>query len=75
MERHTGGKASYRASEGKRVLIPYRGPVKETIEEVLGGLRSACTYVGARQLKELSKRTTFLRVNHQLNTSLNEYED
>jgi len=75
MEIHSGGKANYRASEGKRVLMPYRGEVKNTIEEILGGLRSTCTYVGARRLKELSKRTTFLLVNRQLNTSLNHYED
>lgn len=74
MELHSGGKAAYRAAEGKRVLIPYRGNVKATIEEIVGGLRSACTYVGARRLKELSKRTTFLLVNRQLNTSLNDYE-
>lgn len=71
MEIHAGGKASYRASEGKRVLLPYRGEVRNTIEEILGGLRSTCTYVGARRLKELSKRTTFLLVSRQLNTSLN----
>lgn len=75
MEIHNGGKANYRASEGKRVLMPYRGNVQDTIEEILGGLRSTCTYVGARRLKELSKRTTFLLVNRQLNTSLNQYED
>lgn len=74
MELHTGGKAPYRAAEGKKVLVPYRGRVHTTIEEILGGLRSACTYVGARRLKELSKRTTFLLVNRQLNTSLNNYE-
>ena len=68
MEKHAGGKASYRASEGKEVLLPYRGPVQNTLEEILGGLRSACTYVGARKLKELSKRTTFILVNHQINT-------
>ncbi|TSC71467.1 MAG: GMP reductase, partial [Parcubacteria group bacterium Gr01-1014_48] len=68
MEKHAGGKASYRASEGKEVLLPYRGPVHNTLEEILGGLRSACTYVGARKLKELSKRTTFILVNRQINT-------
>lgn len=68
MERHNGGVASYRAAEGKEVLIPYRGPIQNTIENILGGLRSACTYVGARRLKELSKRTTFILVNRQLNT-------
>lgn len=68
MEKHHGGVASYRAPEGKTVRIPYRGKVKDTIEDILGGLRSACTYVGARRLKELSKRTTFVLVHNQLNT-------
>ena len=68
MEKHSGGVAEYRASEGKTVTVPYRGDVTVTIREILGGLRSACTYVGARRLKELSKRTTFVRVTEQLNT-------
>ena len=67
MEKHSGGVANYRAAEGKEVLLPYRGEVKNTIEEILGGLRSACTYVGAKRLKELPKRTTFIRVHNQLN--------
>lgn len=67
MEKYSGGVAEYRASEGKTVTVPYRGPVVETIKDLLGGLRSACTYVGAAQLKELTKRTTFVRVAEQHN--------
>jgi GMP reductase len=67
MDLHAGGVAGYRAAEGKEVLVPYRGPVAQTVQEILGGVRSACTYVGARQLKELSKRTSFVRVTQQLN--------
>ncbi|MDR2173710.1 MAG: GMP reductase [Burkholderiales bacterium] len=67
MDKYAGGVAAYRAAEGKEVLIPYRGPVENTAQEILGGVRSACTYVGARQLRELSKRTTFIRVTQQLN--------
>lgn len=67
MERHHGSVADYRASEGRSVNVPYRGPIKNTILDVLGGIRSACTYVGAHRLKELSKRTTFIRVTRQLN--------
>ena len=74
MDLHNGGVANYRASEGKTVEIPYRGDVSRTLQDILGGLRSACTYVGAGELKELSKRTTFVRVNQQLNNSLNTYE-
>ncbi|MCB0847940.1 MAG: IMP dehydrogenase, partial [Bacteroidetes bacterium] len=68
MEKHAGGVANYRASEGKTVKIPYRGPVENTLQDILGGVRSTCTYVGARQLKELTKRTTFIRVQEQHNT-------
>ena len=67
MEKHAGGVADYRASEGKSVTVQYRGPVTNTMKEILGGLRSSCTYVGASKLKELSKRTTFIRVTQQIN--------
>ncbi|MES2536541.1 MAG: GMP reductase [Pseudomonadota bacterium] len=67
MEKYAGGVARYRASEGKEVLIDYRGPVADTLQDILGGVRSACTYVGAHKLKELTKRTTFIRVTQQLN--------
>lgn len=67
MQKHAGGVAEYRASEGKTVQLPYRGDVRDTLQDILGGLRSACTYVGATKLKELSKRTTFIRVTQQIN--------
>jgi GMP reductase len=67
MEKHIGGVAEYRASEGKTVNIKYRGPVADTVQDILGGLRSTCTYVGAKRLKELTKRTTFIRVQEQHN--------
>ena len=67
MDKHAGGVAQYRASEGKSVLLDYRGSVENTLQDILGGIRSACTYVGARRLKELSKRTTFIRVSRQTN--------
>jgi GMP reductase len=62
MEKYAGGVAEYRASEGREVLVELRGPVADTVQEILGGVRSACTYVGARKLRELTKRTTFVRV-------------
>jgi GMP reductase len=68
MEKHVGKVAEYRASEGKTVQLAYRGAVATTIKDILGGLRSACTYVGACRLKELTKRTTFIRVAEQENT-------
>lgn len=67
MEKYAGGVAAHRAAEGKEVLLDYRGPVEGTLQDILGGVRSACTYVGARKLKELSKCTTFIRVSQQLN--------
>jgi GMP reductase len=67
MEKYAGGVAHYRASEGKAVMVDYRGPVADTLQDILGGVRSACTYVGAHKLKELTKRTTFVRVTQQLN--------
>ncbi|WP_068475563.1 GMP reductase [Saccharicrinis aurantiacus] len=67
MDKHSGGVANYRASEGKTVKVAYKGPVEETVLDILGGIRSTCTYVGASQLKELSKRTTFIRVSEQEN--------
>lgn len=67
MDKHAGGVAEYRASEGKTVEVPYRGPVAETVRDILGGVRSTCTYVGAGALKELTKRTTFIRVQEQEN--------
>lgn len=67
MEKHVGGVADYRASEGKTVEVPYRGDVDTTVKDILGGIRSTCTYVGAERLKELTKRTTFIRVEEQEN--------
>jgi len=66
-DKHFGGLRDYRASEGREVLIPYKGAVSETVQDILGGLRSTCTYVGASKLKYLSKCSTFVRVNQQYN--------
>jgi GMP reductase len=60
MNKYAGGVARHRASEGRVVEVEYKGDVKDTVRDILGGLRSACTYVGASRLKELSKRTTFV---------------
>jgi len=67
MQKYHGGVANYRASEGKTVKVPARGPLAHTLTDILGGVRSTCTYVGAAKLKELSKRTTFIRVQEQEN--------
>src|SRR5574337_95522 len=67
MKKHSGGVAHYRAAEGKTVEIPYRGPIDGTMGEIMGGVRSMMTYIGAARLKEVSKRTTFVRVSIQTN--------
>jgi GMP reductase len=67
MKKHKGGVAAYRASEGRTVEVPYKGSVDDTVKDLLGGLRSTCTYVGASSLKQLSKCTTFVRVTQQFN--------
>ena len=67
MKKHAGGVAEYRSSEGKTVEVPHKGPVMPIILDMLGGLRSACTYIGATTIKEMPRRTTFIRVTQQLN--------
>ncbi len=67
MKRHHGGVKGYKTSEGREVEILHRGTVLDRIHELEGGFRSACTYVGAAKLKELTKKTTFIKVNRQLN--------
>jgi GMP reductase len=63
MKKHYGEKALYRASEGRTMQVPYKGEISGTVEQILGGLRSTCTYVGTTKLKDLAKCTTFIRVN------------
>jgi len=67
LDKHYGGLGDYRSSEGKKVQLKYRGKIKDTVLNILGGVRSSCTYVGAPSLKQLSKCTTFIRVNQQFN--------
>ena len=70
MNKYSGGVAEYRSSEGKTVEMPYKGPVEATLLDILGGVRSTCTYVGAKNVVELANKTSFIRVNRQLNESL-----
>jgi GMP reductase len=65
--KHFGGLKDYRSSEGREVLVPYRGSVSDTVQDLLGGIRSTCTYAGAMKLKQLSKCTTFVRCTQQFN--------
>ena len=68
MNKFSGVVATYRASEGKKVNVKDSGPIDGVVQQILGGVRSACTYVGAKHLKDLPKCCTFVRVNRQLNT-------
>jgi len=74
MEKYRGKVAKYRASEGKSIDVPYRGTIENAVLDILGGIRSTCTYVGAAQLKSLSKKTTFIRVTQQLNEVYKPFE-
>jgi GMP reductase len=65
--KHFGGLKDYRSSEGREVLVPYRGDVAATVQDLLGGLRSTCTYAGALRLKHLMRCTTFVRCTQQFN--------
>jgi len=67
MNIYNGGVAKYRSSEGKTVKVEYKGEVQDTVNNFLGGIRSTCTYVGAKRIKDLAKCCTFMRVNRQVN--------
>lgn len=67
-EKHRGGVQDYCAAEGKCVEVSYKGPVRQVLQEVLGGLRSACAYVGADRLKDFSKCCSFVRCTRTHNT-------
>lgn len=70
MKTHYGKMNSYRSSEGRTIKIKYKGKLEDTLLDFMGGLRSACTYINAKSIKNISKCCTFVRVNRQLNTSL-----
>jgi len=65
MLKHYGQVASHRSAEGKRELVKYKGPVKSTVLDILGGLRSTCTYINAQNIKDIPKCTHFIRVYSQ----------
>jgi GMP reductase len=73
-EIHGKRKDGYRGNEGRAIILPDRGPVKETVEDMLGGVRSSCTYIGARRLKDIPKCASFVRCVQPLNTVFESYE-
>ena len=72
-ERHGKRKDGYRGNEGRHIKLPYRGPVEHTIEDILGGVRSACTYIGARRLKDMPKCASFVTVHNNINRVYERY--
>jgi len=70
MNKYHGGVAHYRSAEGKCVKIPYKGDVEQTILNILGGIRSSMTYIGAHNLKDIPKCSSFIRVNNIVNKSI-----
>lgn len=68
MDKYMGGVADYKSAEGKSVEVPYKGNVQNTVEDILGGIRSACTYIGAQCIAEIPKNAIFIRCNQQINT-------
>lgn len=71
MNKYSGGVATYKVSEGKTVKLPYRGPIINTINDILGGIRSSITYIGAKSIDKINECVTFIRVNRQLNQIYN----
>ena len=69
-----GDLAEHRAPEGKKVRLKYKGPLDDTVQAILGGIRSACSYVGAKTLKDLPKCTTFIRVTQTTNEVFTTFE-
>ena len=71
---HGARKDGYRGTEGKTVVLDDRGPVRDTVEQILGGVRSTCTYIGARRIKDMPKCAHFVRVNNVINRVYDRYE-
>ncbi len=72
-EKHGKRKDGYRGNEGRWISLPYRGPVQHTVEDILGGVRSACTYIGARRLKDMPKCASFVTTNNVINRVYEKY--
>ena len=74
-DRYYGDVAKHRASEGKKVRLEYKGSIENTVQSILGGMRSACSYVGAKTIKDLPKCTTFIRVTQTTNEVFSTFEN
>ena len=74
LDTHGARKDGYRGTEGKTIVMPDRGPVSNTVEQILGGVRSTCTYIGATRIKDMPKCAHFVRVNNVINHVFDRYE-
>ena len=74
MEKNYGKMDNYRSSEGRSLKIPYKGPLENTLQDLLGGVRSTCTYVGSNNIESLSNKCNFIRVNNQLNKIYDKFD-
>jgi GMP reductase len=74
LDTHGQRKDGYRGTEGKTVVLEDKGPVKDTVEQILGGVRSTCTYIGATRIKDMPKAAHFVRVNNVINRVFDRYE-
>ena len=72
-EKHGKRKDGYRGNEGRWISLPHRGAVEPTVEDILGGVRSSATYIGARRLKDMPKCATFVRVENNINRIYEQY--
>ena len=72
-EKHGRRKDGYRGNEGRHIELPDRGPVRDTVEDILGGVRSACTYIGARRLKDMPKCASFVTTHNVINRIYEQY--
>ncbi len=70
MKKNYNGVNKYRTSEGRCLKIPYRGDLSETVDDLLGGLRSTCTYTNTKNLEDLESNVEFMLVHNQFNSSL-----
>lgn len=60
---YCGGTKDYRAAEGAEKRIEYKGHVDDTLNDILGGVRSTCTYLNCDKIEDLPKNAQFIRGN------------
>lgn len=74
MEKNYGKMDNYRSSEGRSCKVPYKGKLEDTVNDLLGGIRSTCTYVGSETINDLQNTCNFIKVNNQINKIYEKYD-